>query len=193
MAQADISKESLRELLDRMAIQDLYYNYAELVDFGNNHRIAKEIFAPDGVADFGTVEIRGFEALHDFYSNSPIFTKYPKDLDGLRHDIDNVRVRFDGPDKAQSSARVMAYHWHVTERAAGLSRPADLVIAGMYQDEMVRTPDGWRIARRRGGQFGTGIAAGKPPEAMKALFAGMLGRIPSWDGKSMETPFVKIK
>ena len=185
-------EKSLREMQDQLAIQDQLYHYAELVDFGNNHRIAKEIFAPDGIADFGTTAITGYENLNDFYSNSPIFTKFPKDLDGLRHDIDNVRVRFDDADHAQSSARVAAYHWHRSERAAGMSRPADLLIAGMYQDEWVRLDVGWRIKRRRGGQFGTGIASGKPPAGMEALFAGLLGRIPTWDGKWIETPFAAM-
>jgi hypothetical protein len=190
MPPSDITHASLRELQDRLAIQDLLYHYAELVDFGHNHRIAKEIFAPDGVADFGSAQITGFAQLHDFYQNSPLFTKFPQDMDGFRHDITNVRIRFDAPERAQSIARVTAWCWNKSARPAGKTRAADLVITGVYRDNLVRLPEGWRISRRRGGQFGTGVGAGNCPREMQDLLAGMLGRIPTWDDDWIDTPFL---
>ena len=190
MTPSDISTASLREIQDRLAIQDLLYHYAELVDTGQCQRIAREIFAPDGVAEFGPAQVAGFEQLHDFYLNSPLFTKFPQDMDGFRHDITNVRIRFDAPDRAQSIARVTAWCWHKIARAGGKTRAADLVITGVYRDNLVHLPEGWRISRRRGGQFGTGVGAGRAPAGMEDLLAGMLGRIPSWDDDWIDTPFL---
>ena len=49
-------------------------------------------------------------------------------------------------------------------RRAIRSRPADFVLLGSYDDELVRTPDGWRIAHRVVGAKSTsgptGLAAG---------------------------------
>jgi hypothetical protein len=67
------------------------------------------------------------------------------------------------------------------------------VITGIYHDDWVRLPQGWRIKRRRGGQSGTGIGIGAPPESMKPLFEGLLGRIPTWDGAWLETPFMELR
>lgn len=177
---------------DRLAIMDQLYHYAELVDFGRNDRIAAEIFAQDGVVDMGMGSvISGFEELHPFYSSHPSFTKYPADLDGLRHDITNIRIRFHGDDVAESNARVLAWHWHNSHRDKGLSRTADFAIAGIYHDDWRRTESGWKITRRRGGQSGTGVAMGEPPAAFAPLLAALLGRIPTWGGAWVETPFAE--
>jgi hypothetical protein len=165
-------------LEDRIAIERLLYMYAHLIDSGRNDLIATEIFAEDAEVDMGGGFIAGRAALHEFYSSSPIFTKYPTDLEGLRHDITNVIIDVDG-DRANSQARVTAWHWH-RGVPGGPTRPADLVITGGYQDEHARTAQGWRIRRRRGCTFGTGIGAGAPPASMGPLFAQLANRIPTW-------------
>lgn len=182
----------MQQVEDRLAITDQLFHYAELIDSGRNDRVAAEIFAPDGMVDMGMGPvIQGFDQLHPFYSANPSFTKYPADLDGLRHDITNVRIRFHGPDIAESSARVTAWHWHKTHRHLGLGRAADFVIMGVYHDDWCRTEAGWRISRRRGGQSGTGVGIGEPPTAFAPLLAGLLGRMPTWGGEWVETPFAE--
>lgn len=179
---------------DRMAIMDTLYLYAELIDSGQNDQVAAQIFAQDGVVDMGLGPvIAGFDELHPFYSSHPSFTKYPADLDGLRHDVTNIRVRFHNEDVAESNSRVMAWHWHNSHRHEGLSRTADFAIAGIYHDDWRRTESGWKISRRRGGQCGTGVAFGQPPESFAPLLAALLGRIPTWGGAWVDTPFSEIK
>jgi hypothetical protein len=57
------------------------------------------------------------------------------------HHLSNIQIRFDSPDTARSISYL--YAWH---------RFADATegeIWGQYLDELERTPEGWKISRRR--------------------------------------------
>ena len=57
------------------------------------------------------------------------------------HHLSNVRITFEGPDAAQAISYVIAWH----ERPDG----STATVYGQYRDRLVRTAQGWRIARRR--------------------------------------------
>lgn len=181
----------MEDSVSYFAIADKLYEYCDLIDTGRNDLVAAEIFAPDGVLDFGGPTIEGMAAIHDFFVSHPMFTRFPGDLDGVCHNISNLRIRFDGHAMAESSARVTAWHWHRQPDNHDYARPADLVIIGRYHDEWTFSDQGWRISRRRGGMFGTGVGAGTPPDRMREMFSGLGTRIPTWNRQWLETPSAK--
>lgn len=61
--------------------------------------------------------------------------------DATQHLIGTIDVQLDGSDRARMSS-----YLHATHRIA--ASKALSVVLGTYVDEVVRTPDGWRIARR---------------------------------------------
>ena len=64
-------------------------------------------------------------------------------LSATQHLISNVVVRLDG-DRAESSCYLQAQHVKT-----GTAGGDNFIIAGRYDDQLVRTPDGWRIRERR--------------------------------------------
>jgi 3-phenylpropionate/cinnamic acid dioxygenase small subunit len=60
------------------------------------------------------------------------------------HAITNHRVTVDG-DTAHVRAHIHAEHWVTPELAAG--GPNCWLVVGFYDDDAVRTPDGWRLQR----------------------------------------------
>jgi 3-phenylpropionate/cinnamic acid dioxygenase small subunit len=57
------------------------------------------------------------------------------------HHLSNVRIVFDGPDAANAISYVLAWHERPDRSTA--------TVYGQYHDRLVRTAQGWRIARRR--------------------------------------------
>ena len=64
-------------------------------------------------------------------------------LDTTQHLVGNHRVRVDG-DQAMHDCYLQALH---VRRAADPS--PNFIVGGRYEDDLVRTPAGWRIAHRR--------------------------------------------
>ena len=159
-------------LTDRIAIEECLYRYAHLIDAMQYHRIAEEVFTEDGSIDFGGARAVGREAIHAQCMS------YQGALLGCSHNVTNVVIEVDG-DEARAASRILAWHWFAIPGADPL-RPTDLLAVGGYEDQLRRTPQGWRIHERRGLNFGTGVGAGQVPEPMRPIFEGMQGRTPSW-------------
>jgi SnoaL-like domain len=60
------------------------------------------------------------------------------------HHLSNVEIDFTAADRASVSSAVMAWH----ERADGGSDLVTATVFGRYEDEFVRTGEGWLIAKR---------------------------------------------
>jgi hypothetical protein len=60
-----------------------------------------------------------------------------------QHLVGSHVVAIDG-DRARASCQIRAWH-----RGAGAAADLTYEAIGSYHDELVRTPDGWRIAKRR--------------------------------------------
>ena len=56
------------------------------------------------------------------------------------HHLSNVKIRFEGPDRAFSTSYVLAWHERPDKTTA--------TIYGQYHDELSRETDGWRIRKR---------------------------------------------
>jgi 3-phenylpropionate/cinnamic acid dioxygenase small subunit len=126
-------------LVDRLAIHDLVVRYAWAIDTKDWDAL-DTVFLPDAWLDYssnpgGAVghypEIRAW--LEKSLAPFPV----------TQHLVTNVDVTVDG-DRATS--RTMVYN---PMGAATREGPLHFFfLGGRYDDELVRTPDGWRIAKR---------------------------------------------
>jgi hypothetical protein len=159
---------------DRLAIQDIVILYGHLHDSKQPERITDAIFTADAVIDFGTGPVVGNEAIRGFFASFA-------GIMGTSHNISNLIVEGDG-DNARCQSHCMAWHWLERPPVDGQPslHPADTLAVGGYQDELRRTPDGWRISNRRAIQYGTGVGTGALAPQLRPIFEGMLGRLPDW-------------
>ncbi|MET0908785.1 MAG: nuclear transport factor 2 family protein [Ilumatobacteraceae bacterium] len=122
-------------LVDRQAIVDLTVTYCWALDMRSWDEL-DDVFTTDALADLGG-EYRGIDAIKRRVSDVLLV------LDASQHMVSTHQVRIDG-DRA--TCRCFLRAQHVKLDAAG---GTTFMFAGRYEDDLVRTPDGWRIARRR--------------------------------------------
>jgi len=148
-------RPNLEEVADRLAIDDLLDAYASALDTKDWDAL-RTLFVPGAIVDYteeggvrGSIE----DAIGWFQKAMAPFT-------ASQHFVTNRRVRIDG-----DSARVDAYIFSplgVPNDNGGLT----LVFAGgTYEDEVRRTPDGWRFAARtiHASWFHAGLQGGAAP------------------------------
>jgi 3-phenylpropionate/cinnamic acid dioxygenase small subunit len=121
---------------DRDQIQRVLYRYGEALDT-RNWRLLDEVFVPDVVSDYGGGPWEGLEQLRR------ILDHFNSGSGPSLHMFANVMIDLDG-DEARARCTLRAFHQGAGNRA-GLTYEA----FGRYDDELVRTPSGWRIRRRR--------------------------------------------
>jgi uncharacterized protein (TIGR02246 family) len=109
---------------DRDEILQLLYRYNHAIDGGDANGWA-DTFTEDAVFDAAGNVLSGRDALKNFAAG----------FKGRRHVVANPLVQIDG-----DTATVRAY-------AVVFSGTTPSVI-GVYEDELVRTPTGWRFAKR---------------------------------------------
>ena len=132
-------EERLRQLEDRQAIEDLLFDYCDLVDRYECDAIAG-LFTEGCVYDFGPAfggERRGNTRLARGCART--LAEYK----ATSHHVSNIRVRFDGADAADVETALYAWHARHDPEAP------DFEVWARYRDRFVRTPAGWRIATRR--------------------------------------------
>jgi ketosteroid isomerase-like protein len=127
----------LQELQDRQEITELCYRYGLAVD-GRDWAALAACFTPDADAYFLDMPpCHGYQAIED--TCRAALTP----LSATQHLVSNVVVRLDG-DRASSTCYLQAQHVRT-----GTAGGEHFIIAGRYADQLVRTPDGWRIRERR--------------------------------------------
>ena len=127
--------DRLEDLLDRDAIRHIQIRYAWSLD-NQNWDALKEIFLPDAVADLRGEVFEGLEAIVAKCASSI------EPLDGVQHMNGTHWAQVNG-DEAIAGCYFIA-----TKYIADTPGGNTYSIGGKYIDQMVRTPDGWRIARR---------------------------------------------
>ena len=125
---------ALLEARDRQAIIDLTIKYCWTIDT-HEFETLREVFLPNATALLGD-EHNGIESIITRISTAL------SHLDASQHMISNHQVAIDG-DTATS--RCYFHAQHVRRAADG---GPNYIVAGRYQDRLVRTDQGWRIARR---------------------------------------------
>jgi hypothetical protein len=125
---------SAPSLEDRLAITDLTIAYCWAIDTGQWDRL-DDIFTPDAHAELGE-PAPGLAAIKARISSALGV------LDDSQHIVTNHEIDVDG-DRATCRCYFQAQH----VRRAAAAGP-NFIIAGRYEDTLVRTPGGWRIDRR---------------------------------------------
>lgn len=121
---------------DRVAIVDLTIAYCWAID-ERNWPALHHIFVPHATAELGNGTENGVDAIVTRISG------VLNPLDSSQHLVSNHQVHVEG-DRATSRCYLQAQH---VRRAAEGGR--NYIVAGRYEDDLVRTPTGWRIAHRR--------------------------------------------
>jgi 3-phenylpropionate/cinnamic acid dioxygenase small subunit len=122
-------------IADQLAIHDVLFRYAHALD-DRDPRLLRTCFTEDALCEVGA-KLSGIESIIAFAQGMLA------GFDVTQHLIANPRCTIDG-DRAESVCDLQAQH--VTRGAPGGEH---YVIGGRYDDSLVRTPDGWRIAHRR--------------------------------------------
>jgi ketosteroid isomerase-like protein len=123
---------------DRQAIIDLTIHYCWTLD-SRDWQALREVFLPDATAMLGASlgnEREGIDAIIERISTAL------QHLDSSQHLISNHQVSLDG-DTATCRCYLQAQHVRKSAEAG-----PNFIVAGRYQDQLVRTDQGWRISRR---------------------------------------------
>lgn len=129
---------SLEELSDRAEIHDLITAYCHAID-GKDWAALDLLFAPDADIDYSaTGGISGkLPDIKPFLEATlPLFKS-------TQHFVTNPLIRISG-DRA--TARSLLFNPVTMDRETG---DHTLFIGAWYVDELIRTPEGWRISSRR--------------------------------------------
>jgi len=134
-----MSDTSVAEIADRLAINELLYRYARMVDF-RQWELFDQVFTADATCDYtSSGGIKGSaRAVMDWLDRA--LAPWPTNL----HFVTNVSIEF---DQDRSAARATCYFLGPMARGTIGSQLA-ITNAGLYVDRLQRTADGWRIADR---------------------------------------------
>ncbi|MDT7804651.1 MAG: hypothetical protein QOI78_8084 [Actinomycetota bacterium] len=133
----------MNPLADRAELVELLGRYADIADQKEYEKLPSLVFTDPLTLDFEsvvglppmTVPLRDYlenlrASFEPFVATHHAITGHVIDLDG---------------DRAKIHAHVRAEHWVPDEVVAG--GPNRWLVAGFYDDEAVRTADGWRLTR----------------------------------------------
>jgi len=125
----------MTECRDRQDISDLLVRYATGID-RRDWPLFRTVFTADCELDYGEIGAwNGVDAVTEFMD------KVHAAAGHLLHRLSNQAITIDG-DTAVARTYVDALIM-MADNQTGVNG------IGFYDDEIVRTPDGWRIARRR--------------------------------------------
>jgi hypothetical protein len=133
----------MNTLADRAELVELLGRYADIADLKEYEKLPSLVFTDPLTLDFESVvglppmttPLRDYletlrMSFEPFVATHHVITGHVIDLDG---------------DRAKIHAHVRAEHWVPDEVAAG--GPNRWLVVGFYDDEAVRTADGWRLTR----------------------------------------------
>jgi uncharacterized protein (TIGR02246 family) len=127
----------LRWLADRTRIRELTARYNRSFDDGDTEGFA-DTFTEDGVMEVvGGFEVRGRQGLTEMCRRTPY---------GVVHVTADATVDIDG-DRAVQDVTILVVNRPKPD-AGPEERHSRLERTGRYHDELVRTAEGWRFARR---------------------------------------------
>lgn len=124
----------LQAMRDRQAIVDLTIRYTWLLDHGPRSDLTS-VFTEDAFALLGR-ECHGVQAIIERVEQAL------GPLDISQHILGNHQVSIDGD---QATSRCYFHAQHVVRDTEGGD---NWIVAGRYEDELTRTPAGWRIHHR---------------------------------------------
>ena len=132
------SQDLLRELHDRMKIEELLHRYAEMVDHREwNHM--DRIFALEATIDYTSTGGQSGPFRETLAWLDRALESWPVNL----HVVSNVIIEIDG-----DTATSRCYFYAPMGRRVPEGGQFVITNAGRYLDRLIRTADGWRIVER---------------------------------------------
>lgn len=133
---------SLQEISDRFEIQDLCYQYADIIDRCGKQQCAEElrdIFTEDAHIDYSPMGgvVGGVDEVINFINESLQFFREYQHLNA------NIQLTIEGDT---ATGRVMCFN--PMELAMGKGETQTLFMGLWYKDKYIRTAKGWRIVER---------------------------------------------
>lgn len=128
----------LRQISDRLAIQDVLHRYSEAIDT-KNFALLGEVFTPDGIGDYtASGGIRGtLPEIQKWLAQAlSIFSV-------VQHLVTNVRVEVHHNDATAHCYLFNPLGWNAEGGKVEM-----LYCGAFYHDRLLRTPKGWRIRER---------------------------------------------
>ncbi len=133
---AENAEAEFGRLIDERAIVDVAIRYCWALDT-RDWDVLRDVFLPDATADLaGPDQLVGVAAIAARCSAALT------PLDGSQHAVSTHQVHVDG------DAATHRCHLHAQHTRHGVEGGDNYVIGGRYEDRLLRTPDGWRIAHR---------------------------------------------
>ena len=123
------------EYEDRADIVAITHDYCWALDRNEWHEL-DDVFLPDATAQLGSHVCEDREQIKQTCSNA--LTK----LDDSQHIVATHQIRIDGDN---ATSRCYLHAQHIRHDAEG---GPNYIVAGRYEDDFVRTRDGWRIKNR---------------------------------------------
>jgi len=120
---------------DRDDIIDVAIRYTWALDSKNIDDL-RNVFLPDATAMLRGVECAGADAIIARIGGAVLR------LDATQHLVSNHQVHVEG-DAATHRCQLQSQHV-----MRGTEGGENYIVGGYYEDRLVRTPDGWRIAHR---------------------------------------------
>jgi len=127
---------AIQLLLDERDIRALLHRYGTALD-GKDWKLLESCFVSDALVTYETIgDLHGSAAVVDICRTALV------NMTQTQHLIGNVEINVDR-DSANSTCYLHAQHVR-----AGTPGGDTNIMAGRYDDELVRTDQGWRIRRR---------------------------------------------
>lgn len=136
--------DDLDRLLSEQACAQLIISYARCLDAGDWDAVAA-FYTEDGRMSRPTAPddfIQGRETILAGFKARP-----PR---ASRHICANISVEVLGPADARAVSQILLFTGDASADGGLAQQSALPPMVGTYQDKMVRTPQGWRFAERRG-------------------------------------------
>lgn len=133
----------LKGLLDLRAIEQVYVRYCEIVD-SKQFEAMDEVFVEDAVGDYtqslgpGVISPNRASLIASLHQNLGANSN----CGPTHHNVGNFRISVDG-DTARAKVHYYAEHKGQHDFAG-----EQYSMWGQYDDELVRTPAGWRVKHR---------------------------------------------
>jgi hypothetical protein len=131
-------QDPLTELMDRQAIADLMYRYAEGIDRRDPVMLAS-VFTDDAVLHYGVGLFEG--PARNLVANWR--SDRPSPFLATHHHVGNIRIHFRGANRARSITYLSAVH-----RARRDGKVVDEIVRARYFDKLVKQDGKWLIAER---------------------------------------------
>lgn len=129
---------SLQEISDRLELQDLIYNYSDIID-NKKFDLLRDIFTEDAYIDYSAVGGAAGSLKEIIAFLKDAMTLFPNS----QHLNANIQIKVNGDE---ASGRVMSFNPMEMTLKDGSQ---EMFMCGIwYVDKYVRTEQGWRIRER---------------------------------------------